>query len=86
MMTVSIPVLLLGFSLTAVGTVMFLLSFRQSDGRDGSEHRGAGVIFIGPIPIIIGGKGRLAVLGVVVISLIALMLMVASIFPNIIGW
>jgi len=86
MMTVSVPMLLLGFSLTAVGTVLLLFSFRRSGGRDGFEHRGAGVIFIGPIPIILGGKGRSAVLGIVVVAVITLMLMVASMFPDIIGW
>ncbi len=85
-MTVSVPMLLFGFTLTAVGTVLLLLSFRLSGGRDGFEHSGAGVIFIGPVPIILGGKGRLAILGVVVFAVIALMLMVASIFPDIIGW
>jgi uncharacterized protein (TIGR00304 family) len=86
MMTVSVPMLLLGFSLTAVGTVMLFLSFRRSGGSDGFEHRGAGVIFIGPIPIILGGKGKLAILWVLVVAVIALMLMIASMFPDIIGW
>lgn len=77
--------LILGLALTAVGTVMLLLSFRPTERGEKLEHRGAGVIFIGPIPIGFGGRGRWAVIGVAVAA-IALLLVVASMNPDIIGW
>ena len=84
-MDVSAPMLIFGLVLTAVGTVMLLLSFRPTGRGEKLEHRGAGVIFIGPIPIVFGGRGRWAVIGVAVAA-IALLLVVASMNPDIIGW
>jgi len=77
--------LILGLALTAVGTVMLLLSFRPTERGEKLEHRGAGVIFIGPIPIVFGGRGKWTLIGVAVAA-IALLLVVASMNPDIIGW
>ena len=84
-MDVSAPMLILGLALTAVGTVMLLLSFRPTERGEELEHGGAGVIFIGPIPIVFGGRGRWTLIGVAVAA-IALLLVVASMNPDIIGW
>lgn len=84
-MDVSAPMLILGLALTAVGAVMLLLSFRPTERGEELEHRGAGVIFIGPIPIVFGGRGRWTLIGVAVAA-IALLLVVASMNPDIIGW
>ena len=84
-MDVSAPMLILGLALTAVGTTMLLLSFRPTERGEELEHRGAGVIFIGPIPIVFGGRGRWTLIGVAVAA-IALLLVVASMNPDIIGW
>lgn len=85
-MAVSVPLLVFGLSLTAIGMVMLLLSLRPRDGRKGLEHRGAAVIFLGPIPIVFGGKGRWTFMGVAVAAVIALLLVVASMNPDLIGW
>ena len=84
-MDVSAPMLILGLALTAVGTVMLLLSFRPTERGEKLEHRGAGVIFIGPIPIVFGGRGRWTLIGVAVAAVV-LLLVVASMNPDIIGW
>ena len=85
-MGVSTPLLVLGLALTAVGTVMVLLSFRPRDREGDVEHRGVGVIFIGPIPIVFGGKGRWIYIGIAVAAVIALLLVAASMRPDLIGW
>ena len=85
-MAVSVPLFVFGLSLTAIGVFMVLLSLRPRDGRKGVEHRGAAIIFLGPIPIVFAGKGRWALMGVTVAAVIALLLVVASMYPELIGW
>ncbi|RLI08315.1 hypothetical protein DRO42_06610, partial [Candidatus Bathyarchaeota archaeon] len=45
-----------------------------------------GVIFIGPIPIVFGGDRRWLVIGVAVAAVIAVVLLAASMYPDLIGW
>ncbi len=85
-MAVSVPLLVFGFSLTAIGVAMILISLKPREGSKGTEHRGAAVIFLGPIPIVYAGKGRWALMGVTIAVVIALLLVVASIYPDLIGW
>lgn len=82
----SAPMFVLGLALTAVGTAMVLLSFRPRDREGEVEHRGIGVIFIGPIPIVFGGKGRWVYIGIAVAAMIALLLVAAAMNPDLIGW
>jgi uncharacterized membrane protein len=85
-MAVSIPLLVFGLSMTAIGVAMILLSLRPRDAGKNVEHRGAALIFLGPIPIFFAGKGRWALMGVTVAAVIALLLVVASMHPDLIGW
>lgn len=85
-MGVSAPLLVLGLALTAMGTIMLLLSFRPREGRGDVEHRGVGVLFIGPIPIVFGGSKRWFVIGIAVAAVVALLLLAASMNPDLIGW
>lgn len=85
-MVVSTPVLALGLALTAVGTAMLLLSLRLRGNKRDVEHRGRGVILIGSIPIIFGGNRRLLAIGIAVAAVIALLLLAASMYPDLIGW
>jgi len=85
-MAVSIPLLVFGLSLTAIGVAVLLLSLRPRDRREGVEHRGLAVIFFGPIPIVFGGKGRWALIGAAIAAVIALLLVFASMHPELIGW
>lgn len=74
----------LGMALAAIGTIMLFLSFRPRERRERVERGGVGVVFIGPIPIIFGGRSRWALVGVAVSVVIALLILVASMRPNLI--
>lgn len=85
-MVFSAPLLVLGLMMTAVGVALIFLSLRPRRGREEVEQRGVGVVFIGPIPIVFGGSGKWAVIGVAVAMVIALLLVAASKRPDLIGW
>ncbi len=85
-MIASPPLLGLGLAITGVGILMILLSLRPRDERGETRHEAAGVIFIGPIPIIIGGNGRWTIIGIAVITIIAFMILMALAQPNLLGW
>lgn len=85
-MKVSAPILTLGLTLMAAGSIMLILSFRSGDPRKSIEHRGMGVIFIGPIPIIFGGSKKWFVVGIALAAVIAVLLLAASLQPNLFGW
>lgn len=78
--------IILGVALTVIGTVMLLLSFRPDERKGKSEHRGLGVIFIGPIPLIFGGGRKAFMVFLALASLIAILLLAASTSPSVIGW
>lgn len=80
------PLLGIGLAVTGVGILMILLSLRPRDERGNTRHEAAGVIFIGPIPIIIGGKDRWTIVGIAVITIIAFMILMALAQPNLVGW
>lgn len=85
-MSLSTPLLGLGLVLVGVGVLMFLLSFRSTEEIGDLEHRAAGVVFIGPIPIVFGGRGRWTLFGIVVVVVIFLLMMFAMAQPELIGW
>lgn len=64
---------------------MLLLSFRSTEERGEAEHRAAGVVFIGPIPIVFGGKGRWAAIGAASVLVVVLLIALATFQPNLIG-
>ncbi|KON30863.1 hypothetical protein AC482_02620 [miscellaneous Crenarchaeota group-15 archaeon DG-45] len=84
-MAVSAPMFVLGLSMAAIGTVMLFLSFRPREGRERFEHGGMGVIFIGPLPIALGGRGRWVLVGMA-IAVVTILFLVASARPDLIGW
>lgn len=63
-----------------------LLSFRSSGERGEAEHRAAGVVFVGPIPIVFGGRGRWAVIGAAFVLVVVLLIALATFQPDLIGW
>lgn len=85
-MEFSSPLLVLGLALTAIGTIILLLSLRPREREGDVEHRGFGVILIGPIPIIFGSNKRWFVIGIAAAAMIALLLLAASMYPDLIGW
>jgi len=55
-MSVSPQALGLGLTMSGLGTILLLLSFRSKLEKAETNLKAAGVIFIGPIPIVLGGK------------------------------
>jgi len=84
-MEVSVPLIALGLVMTSVGAIMVLLSLNPGEGRSEARDRGVAVIFIGPIPIVFGGRGRWIIIGIAVAAVIALLLFTAS-HPDLPRW
>lgn len=85
-LSVSAAILGLGLAMTGLGTILILLSFRKRGGRENVEKGAAGVIFIGPIPIVFGGRGKWVMVGITTAILTALLIAVAIVQPDLIGW
>ncbi len=85
-MAVSTPMLGLGLILTGLGAALLLISFRREEEDNGDGIRTSGVIFIGPIPIILSGKGQWVTVGVVAVITFVVLLAVAKAQPELIGW
>jgi uncharacterized protein (TIGR00304 family) len=85
-LSVSAPLLGLGLAMTFVGAILVLLSFRPRDKRGSVETRTAGVIFIGPIPIVFGGKGKWTLIGIVAAIILALLIAAMAAQPGTVGW
>lgn len=82
----STPLLGLGLAMTGLGAILILLSFRYSMERGEAEHRAAGLVFIGPIPIVFGGKSNWAAIVAAFVFVIVFLIIMATIQPNLIGW
>jgi len=83
---IAFHLILLGLTLTTVGTVILLHSL-QLDKRDSkSEHRGLGVIFVGPIPFIFGGVRRAYMVVFALVALLLILVLALSTNPSVIGW
>jgi uncharacterized protein (TIGR00304 family) len=85
-MEVSAPFLTLGLALMAAGSIMLILSFQSGEPRKSVEYRGMGVIFIGPLPIVLGSSKKWFVVGIALAAVIAVLLLAASMQPNLFGW
>jgi uncharacterized membrane protein len=83
-MIVSGGLLALGLIMTIAGAVMVYLSLRARPSE--VQSKGVGVIFIGPIPLVIGGSRKwvLAALGVAAVIMVVMIARAAE--PNLIGW
>lgn len=64
-----------GFLAVIAGFILILLSI-FSMGREERETRGFGILFLGPIPIIFGGRGRMRFLTLLSLSLLLIILLV----------
>lgn len=85
-MSVSTPLLGLGLAMTFVGAILVLMSFRPRDERGSVETRTAGIIFIGPIPIVFGGKGKWTLVFIALAIVVALLIAAVAAQPDIVGW
>ena len=84
-MSVSTSLLGLGLAMTFVGAILVLLSFRPRDEMGSVETRTAGVIFIGPIPIVFGGKGKWTLIGIAAAIILALLIAAMAAQPGTVG-
>jgi len=82
----SVPMLALGLSITAIGIVMLILSFRPARRKGEAIRRGVGVVFIGPLPIVFGGSKKLVLIGMAAALAMALLLLIAYTNPSMVGW
>jgi uncharacterized protein (TIGR00304 family) len=85
-LSVSAPLLGIGLAMTFVGAILVLLSFRPMDERGSVETKTAGVIFIGPIPIVFGGRGKLTLIVIALAIVVALLIAAVAAQPDIFGW
>jgi len=83
-MEVSSGILFVGVALTLLGAFMVYLSLRAGPGE--FDVKAAGVVFIGSIPILVGGcrKWIIAALGVTAIMM--LYMISKQVRPDLIGW
>jgi uncharacterized membrane protein len=84
-MNVSTPLLGLGFALTGVGVLMILQSLRSGEAQRKFNRNSFGELFLGPIPILLGGRGRWILVGTATFILILFLLVLASAQPTMIG-
>ncbi len=83
-MEVSSGLLFAGFLLTLLGIYLVYLSLRAGPGE--VDAAAVGVIFIGPIPIIVGGGRKWIIAALAVAAMIMLYMVSKQIKPDLIGW
>jgi uncharacterized membrane protein len=83
-MAVSGSYLFLGVFMTLIGIFMVYLSLRAKPEE--VRTSGFGIFFLGPIPLIIGGKRKWIVTALGITSIIMFFLVAKNIRPDLIGW
>lgn len=83
-MDVSGGFLALGLIMTIAGAIMVYLSLRARPSE--VQSKGVGVIFIGPIPIVIGGSRKWVLAALVLAAVIMVVMIARAAEPNLIGW
>jgi len=83
-MEVSSGLLFVGVALTLLGAFLVYLSLRAGPGD--VDAKAVGVIFIGPIPIILGGSRKWIIAALGVTAIIMLYMISKQIRPDLIGW
>ncbi len=85
-MGISAPLFGLGFAMTVIGALLLFVSFRsREDDERGVEYRSAGIIFIGPIPIVLGGRGKWMLIGIAAAVVIVFLVVLAMAQPGSFG-
>jgi len=83
-MDVSSGILFVGVALTLLGAFMVYLSLRAGPGE--LNAKAGGVIFIGPIPIIVRGGRKWIIAALGVTAIMMLYMISKQIRPDLIGW
>ena len=66
-MSISPQALGLGLTMSGLGTILLLLSLRSKLEKEVTGFKASGVIFIGPIPIVLGGKSIWTIIGMAIV-------------------
>ena len=84
-MSVSPQILGLGLTMSGLGTILLLLSFKSRLGDAETDYKASRVIFLGPIPLFLRGKSIATIIGLA-ITVVALLFVAAVIVqPDILG-
>ena len=84
-MSVSPQALGLGLTMSGLGTILLLLSLRSKLEKAETVFKASGVIFLGPNPIVLGGKSIWTIIGLA-ITVVALIFVAAVLAqPEILG-
>jgi uncharacterized membrane protein len=83
-MDVSSGFLVVGAAMAIAGAIMVYMSLRA--GPSEVQSGGAAVIFIGPIPIVVGGSRKWVLTALGAAAVILLVMIVSSAQPELIGW
>jgi uncharacterized membrane protein len=75
-MSVSPQALGLGLTMSGLGTILLLLSLRSKLEKAETVFKASGVIFLGPTPIVLGGKSIWTIIGLA-IGVVALIFVAA---------
>ena len=75
-MSVTLQALGLGLTMSGFGAVLLLLSLRSKLEKEAADFKASGVIFIGPIPIVLGGRSIWTIFGLA-ISVVAFIFVAA---------
>ena len=71
--------------MSGLGTILLLLSFRSKLEKAQTNFKASGVIYLGPIPIVLGGKSIWTIIGLA-LSVVALIFVAAVVAqPDILG-
>jgi len=76
--------LAIGAVMVVAGAIMVYMSLRA--GPSEAKSGGAAVIFIGPIPIVLGGSRKWVVAALGAAAVILLVMVIRSAQPELIGW
>ena len=76
--------LVVGAVMVVAGAIMVYMSLRA--GPSEAKSGGAAVIFIGPIPIVLGGSRKWVVAALGAAAVILLVMVIRSAQPGLIGW
>jgi len=85
-MNVYAPLLGLGLVMTVLGALMIVLSMKSRGNEREHETSSMGVIFLGPIPIVLGGRGRWIIIGVAAVILMVFLFTVNAYQPDLLRW
>jgi len=83
-MDVSSGFLVVGVAMAIAGAIMVYMSLRA--GPSEAQSVGAAVIFIGPIPIVVGGSRKWVLTALGAAAVILLVMIMSSAQPELIGW